>query len=318
MLPSLWEPPLLGRLRRHDRILIAGAGGGFDVYSGLPLFFALRAARKEVFLANLTFTYFGETDAALLAPNLRVVTLETSGADRYFPERRLAEWLAAEGHPSTVYAFEKVGVRPLRAAYRRLVEELAPTAIVLIDGGTDILMRGDEAGLGTPQEDMASLAAVAGLDGVERFVASIGFGVDAYHGVCHAQVLESIAAIQRDGGYLGAFAVTSAMPEGRAYLSAVSHAHGLTASRPSIVNGSIAAAVEGRFGDVRFTDRTAGSELFINPLMAIYFTFELDALARRSLYLPALEDTDTIFEVSARIEAFRHGVTPRPRVPIPH
>jgi hypothetical protein len=325
MLPSLWEPPLLGRLRGHDRILIAGAGGGFDVYAGLPLYMALRAAGKQAFLANLTFTYFGETDAPLLGPHLRVVTPVTTGADRYFPERHLAEWLASEGHPSTVYAFEKVGVQPLRAAYRRLVRHLSTSAIVLVDGGTDILMRGDEAGLGTPEEDMASLAAVAGLDArdgsegsIEGFVASIGFGVDAYHGVCHTQVLESIAALERDGGYLGAFAVTAAMAEGRAYLAAVSRAQSLTARRPSIVNGSIAAAVEGQFGDVRFTERTANSELFVNPLMSIYFGFELGALARRSLYLPALEDTHTIFEVSARIEAFRNTITPRPRVPFPH
>jgi hypothetical protein len=41
MMLSLLEPPLLGRLKRHDRILIAGAGGGFDVYAGLPLAQAL-------------------------------------------------------------------------------------------------------------------------------------------------------------------------------------------------------------------------------------------------------------------------------------
>ena len=103
-------------------------------------------------------------------------------------------------------------MRPLRGAYRALVRELTPSAIVLIDGGTDILMCGDETGLGTPEEDMASLAAVSGLEGVESFVASIGFGIDTFHGVCHAQVLESIAAIERAGGYLGAFAVTAAMP----------------------------------------------------------------------------------------------------------
>jgi hypothetical protein len=165
---------------------------------------------------------------------------------------------------------------------------------------------------------MTSLAAVAGLDGVEGFVTSIGFGVDAFHGVCHAHVLENIAAIERDGGYLGAFAVTAAMPEGRAYLSAVSHAHGQTPGRHSIVNGSIAAAIEGRFGNVRLSDRTAGSELFINPLMALYFSFELQAVARRSLYLQLLEGTQTIFDVAALIRAFRHTVPARPRVPIPH
>jgi hypothetical protein len=315
---SLLEPPLITRLNRHDRILIAGAGGGFDVYAGLPLALALRRAGKQVFLANLTFTYLGETDANYLAPHVAAVTAATTGADRYFPERRLAEWLGEHEQPTTIYAFEKVGVVPLRAAYVRLVEELAIQAVVLVDGGTDILMRGDEAGLGTPEEDMASLAAVAKLDAVESFVVSLGFGVDAFHGVSHAHVLENIAAIERDGGYLGAFSVTSAMPEGRAYLSAVSHAHGRTPRRPSIVNGSIAAAIEGKFGNAPFSDRTAQSELFINALMAIYFAFELAAVAKQSLYLHLLEDTQSIFDVSARIEAFRHTVQPRPRVPIPH
>ena len=181
---SLLEPPLLSRLKRHDRILIAGAGGGFDVYAGLPLAPALRRTGKQVFLANLTFTYLGETDVQYLAPHVASVTAATTGADRYFPERRLAEWLAEQEQPSTIYALEKVGVRPLRAAYSRLVEELAVQAIVLVDGGTDILMRGDEEGLGTPEEDMTSLAAVSKLGGVESFIASIGFGVDTFHGVC--------------------------------------------------------------------------------------------------------------------------------------
>jgi hypothetical protein len=253
MTPSLLEPPLFSRLQRYDRILIAGAGGGFDVYAGLPLFLALRRTGKQVFLANLTFTSLGETDARYAAPHVAAVTADTRGADRYFPERSLAQWLAAHDQPATVYAFDKVGVAPLRAAYARLVEQLAVQSVVLVDGGTDILMRGDEQGLGTPEEDMTSLAAAAQLEGVEGFVTSIGFGVDAFHGVCHAHVLENIAAIERDGGYLGAFAVTAAMPEGRAYLSAVSHAQARTPGRPSIVNGSIAAALEGRFGDVHFT-----------------------------------------------------------------
>ena len=316
--PSLLEPPLLSRLKRHQRILIAGAGGGFDVYAGLPLFFALREAGAEVFLANLTFTYLGETNVRYIARHLAVVTVETRGADRYFPERRLAEWLANEGAPSNVYAFEKVGVRPLRAAYAHLVKKLDLDAIVLVDGGTDILMRGDEAGLGTPEEDMTSLAAVSGLEGMDAFVTCIGFGVDAYHGVCHAQVLENIAAIEQAGGYLGAFAVTAAMPEGRAYLSAVRRAQSLTSSRPSIVNGCIAAAIEGRFGDVRFTDRTAAGALFVNPLMSIYFGFELPSVARRSLYLRFLEGTETIFDVGARIEAFRKTIEPRAPMAIPH
>jgi len=44
----------------------------------------------------------------------------------------------------------------------------------------------------------------------------------------------------------------------------------------------------------------------------------VDALARRSLYLQQLEDTETIFDVSARIKAFRKTLSPRPHMPIPH
>ena len=64
------KPPLLARLEQHERLLIAGAGGGFDVYAGLPLFFAMRAAGKQAFLGNLTFTYLGGTEARFVGPHL--------------------------------------------------------------------------------------------------------------------------------------------------------------------------------------------------------------------------------------------------------
>jgi hypothetical protein len=62
---------------------------------------------------------------------------------------------------------------------------------------------------------------------------------------------------------------------------------------------------------------TADSELFINPLMSIYWHFELAALAQRSLYLASLEGTNTVFDVQARIEAFYNTAAHRPWRPIP-
>jgi hypothetical protein len=315
----MWEPPLFTRLAGAHRVLIAGAGGGFDIFAGLPLALGLRARGREVFLANLSFTALSCTDARQLTRSLFEVDARTTGEDRYFPERTLARWLHAQGLPDIVYAFDKVGVRPLRAGYEALVRMVRPDAIVLVDGGTDLLMRGDEAGLGTPEEDMTSLAAIAGLTGIPvRIAACIGFGIDAYHGVCHAHFLENVAALAREGAYLGAFSVPADAPEARAFLDAIAAAQAATPGRPSIVNGQIAAAIRGEFGDVQFTPRTAGSELFVNPLMALYFAFELEAVARRSLYLAELEDTETIFQVSARIEVFRHTVAIRPRRAIPH
>ncbi|WP_229070973.1 hypothetical protein [Actinoplanes sp. DH11] len=88
--------------------------------------------------------------------------------------------------------------------------------------------------------------------------------------------------------------------------------------RPSIVQGQIAAATEGAFGDVQFTRRTAGSTLFVNPLMAAYFTVDLAALAARCLYLDRLENTVGMRQVATRVEAFRNEIITRtPRV-FPH
>jgi hypothetical protein len=313
---DLFRPAIADALASRQRILIAGAGGGFDVFAGLPLFFALTAAGKTVFLANLSFTYLGGSQAQQLSAVLwRVDHTNTSDLD-YFPERFLSQWLNGEGYPSDVYAFEKVGVRPLRAAYEALVSELQLDALVLVDGGTDILMRGDEAGLGTPAEDMTSLAAVRDLP-LAKFVSCLGFGIDAFHGVCHAHFLENVAALERRGGYLGAHSLQLSDPSVAKFRSAVEYAHAKMPNRPSIVNGSILSALEGQFGNFQRTQRTQSSKLFINPLMAMYWHFELTAVAEASLYLRTLEHTDDIFEVQLLIEAFHNQVTIRPRTPIP-
>ncbi|MEU9291620.1 hypothetical protein AB0D57_45155, partial [Streptomyces sp. NPDC048275] len=53
---SLHSNPLFTRLADAERILVAGAGGGFDIYSGLPLALSLLHQGKQVYLANLSFS----------------------------------------------------------------------------------------------------------------------------------------------------------------------------------------------------------------------------------------------------------------------
>jgi hypothetical protein len=306
-------------LEKSQRVLVAGAGGGFDVYAGLPLYARLRALGKQVTLANLSFTYLAGTDAPRVTPALYRVEPSTSGRDTYFPERTLARFLARRGHGDVaVYAFEKVGVAPIREAYAHLARQLDLDAVVLVDGGTDILLRGDEQNLGTPAEDMTSLAAAAALGLPVRVVTCVGFGVDAFHGVCHAHWLENVAALAAEGAFLGAAALVPSMPEVRLYLDAVADAETATPQRPSIVNGSVASAIEGRFGDHHRTARTRGSALIVNPLMSLVWAFELGAVARRNLYLDQLASTQSVWDVQLAIEAFHGSVRTRPRAPIPH
>ncbi|MDG6104103.1 DUF1152 domain-containing protein [Dactylosporangium aurantiacum] len=316
---ELAVPPLFEALAGARSILVAGAGGGFDVYAGLPLALALRAQGRTVHLGNLSFAALEVLDLDTWpAPGVALVTARTEGLEDYFPERTLARWLRRQREPDIVYAFPRTGVRPLREAYAALADQLRLDAVVLVDGGTDILMRGDEAGLGTPTEDMTSLVAVAGLAVPTKLVTCLGFGIDAYHGVRHTQVLENLAALDRDGAYLGALSIPSASREAALYRDAVAHAQAATPLRPSIVNGQIAAATRGEFGDVRFTTRTGGSTLFVNPLMAVYFSCTVDGLAGRLLYRDRIEDTVAMEQVLARIERFRAGITPRVPRAYPH
>ncbi|MGP3632189.1 DUF1152 domain-containing protein [Streptomyces sp. 24-1644] len=316
---ALHANPLFARLETAERVLVAGAGGGFDIYAGLPVALSLMHQGKNVQLANLSFSAIeGLPPDSWLAPDVAAVGPRSALHQAYFPERTLAQWLELHRYPSTVHAFSRVGVQPLRSAYQALIDAYDIDAVVLVDGGTDILMRGDESGLGTPEEDLTSVAALARIDVPQRLVVSVGFGVDAYHGVSHGLVLENIAALERAGAYLGAFSVPRTTREGALFVDAVAHAQQHTPEHPSIVNGSIAAAVQGAFGDVQFTSRTRGSELFVNPLMSLCFAFELEGLARQCLYLDRIENTHLIRQVSSEIELFRDEIVQRPPRRIPH
>ncbi len=319
MVATLDTVPLFHALADRRRILIAGAGGGFDVMSGLPLYLRLRALGKKVELANLTFTYVGATEARAIAPGLYEVDASTPGDERYFPEKHLSSWLEARGLSAPIYLFEKTGLAPLREAWRALQRLLDFDAVVLVDGGTDILMHGDEAGLGTPVEDITSLLAVSALDIPTKLVASVGFGVDAFHGVCHAHFLENVAALTKANAFLGTFSLVPGVPEVDGWLEAVSWVQERTPRKESIVCASIASAVTGCFGDHHVLARTkeAKTELFINPLMGIVWTFQLDEVARCCTYASAIEGTRTVFEVSAALEAHRKGKRLRERRALP-
>jgi hypothetical protein len=311
--------PFFAELKDARRVLLAGAGGGFDIFCGLPLYHALKGAGKEVFLANLSFTPLHAVSGERLTPALLKVTADSEGPRfvNYFPEGYLCQWYRRLGEEIAVYCFERVGVRPLLRAYRTLVDLLNPDTVILVDGGTDSLMRGDEFGLGTPQEDMSSIAAVDGLELPRKLLVCLGFGVDHYHGVCHAHFLEAVAEVMLAGGFLGTFSLLPDMPEVERYMQATQAVCNFMPRHPSIVSTSIVSALEGRYGDYHATERTAGSTLWINPLMTLYWCFRLDPVARRVLYLEELKQTETYADVDAVIFSFRSRCPGRPWMGIP-
>ena len=315
---GLGSLPILEELSGSQNILLAGCGGGFDVFCALPLYFHLRQVGKKLVLGNLTFSDLSYVNAPQLTEVVKEVDAFSEGSANYFPEKYLAEWLAGQNCEQSIYCFEKTGVTPLHQAYQAIVDKHRIDTVVLIDGGTDSLMRGDEANLGTPHEDMLSIAAVDRLATTRNFLLCLGFGIDAFHGVSHAHFLEGVAELDRAGAYLGAFSLLSTMPEVRKYIEAVDYANRQMPCRASIVNSSVVSALEGQYGDVHRTGRTQGSTLWINPLMALYWCFRLNGVAERLQYLDWIRETDSFAEVVLRIEGYHRQVKSiRPRHPIP-
>jgi len=306
---KVFELPLLTKLQDSRKILLAGAGGGFDVFCGLPLYFALRQAGKEVVLANLTFSNLYGASGHTPTPESILISRDSGGSSGYFPERYLCCWFKERRNEDvSIYCFHRSGVAPLRAAYKVIVELEKIDAVVLVDGGTDSLMRGDEAGLGTPQEDSASIAAAAALAVPTKLLVCLGFGVDSYHGVFHADFLESVAALTKEGAFHGAFSIQKGMPEVDAYYDAAEYVFKSMPDHPSIVSSSIMSALDGDFGDIHRTERTRGSILWINPLMSLYWIFDLRAVAMRNLYLTRIANTKSYEELTAGIRNYRNSL----------
>lgn len=311
MTALLHQIPFFEALKDSETILLAGAGGGFDIFSGIPLYFNLKRQGKTVILANFSFTWLDETTAEKVFPycyQVKASDQDLSGRN-YFPEKYLQQWFAFEGEQAMLYAFERTGVKPLRDAYKYLIKKHQIDTIVLVDGGTDSLMFGDEEGLGTPQEDVCSMAAVYRSGIKKQFLVSIGFGIDHFHGVSHFRFLENVATLARDQGYLGLFQVLQEMPEAQQYQSAVAYANDKMFGKESIVSSSIVSALEGHYGNHHSTRRTKGSTLWINPLMTIYWCFDLRAVVRRITYYDYIKEVNTIGEFNEGLSRYRNSLT---------
>lgn len=315
---SLGSIRIFELLSSAKSVLVAGIGGGYDFMSGLPIVFHLMEQGKNVYLANLSFsgTAFGPGSTKVTPQCIQVAPDSPSISD-YFPERYYTEWHERQfGSRVHMYAFPLVGAKKLATAYQHIVDTHAIDAIVAVDGGTDSIMFGDEEELGTPVEDHSSIAALMQVNKVPvKLLVCLGFGVDKFHGVSHSLFLENVAAIERDGGYLGTFSVSQHTREGKMYMDAYEHV--ANKMQPSIVCSSIIGAMEGKFGDFHRTHRTRGSKLFINPLMSMYWTFDLATVAKHIHYLDDIKECEDMNAVGIIIMDKHSKCTQRKGLPLP-
>lgn len=135
-------------------IFLAGCGGGYDIFGCLPYYFKIKSnAIDDVTLISYSFTKH-----RLLSQNSQQLTTILFRVDPktdtvwltdavYFPEQHLANELNIP-----VYAilcdFAMTSIELIVEAYRYLMQGGAIDELVLIDGGSDVLLTGTELELG--------------------------------------------------------------------------------------------------------------------------------------------------------------------------
>jgi hypothetical protein len=318
--------PIYDVLAECENILIAGAGGGFDVFAGLPIYFALRDEGKQVHLANYSFSNFDLAsmfaELLVLLPDRVVGALPPLRTGLPFAEGYLSQWFRdAHGEEVPVWMFAQTGVAPLIEGYTALADYLKIDAIILVDGGVDSLMRGDEAAPGTLLEDSISLSAVDRLDIPVKLLACLGFGTEVEEQVCHHHALENIAALSKDGAYLGNCALIPQMPAFQQFEAACRFVWELPNHPKSHITTRVIPAVHGEFGNYHMypDDRMISRmTIFVSPLMSLYWFFDAEGVIKRNLLIEPLRHSLTTREALLDYAALREQLTLRPRQHIPY
>ncbi len=310
--------PVLSQLSSCKNLLIAGMGGGFDIYCGLPIYFELAKRGQTVHLANFSFSEIASLRGGIrLSPGLVGVVADQPDFAPYFPEKHLSKWFKEQRNSDvTIWSFQKSGVRPLLKNYHILIDHLSIDGILLIDGGVDSLMQGDEIEMGSAVEDATSLFVANELTEIPiRLLSTVALGAE--RDISYNQVFENIATLTQSGGFLGACALAPQMESYQAFERAVLFAQEQFLQDPSVIGSSLISAVRGEFGNYHLTEKTKGSRLWISPLMTLYWFFDLPRVAKLNKFLTRLKDTDTFMDGLHQLMAFSKGARSRETAEIP-
>eukprot|EP01126_Amoeba_proteus_P032632 TRINITY_DN3183_c0_g1_i11.p1 TRINITY_DN3183_c0_g1~~TRINITY_DN3183_c0_g1_i11.p1 ORF type:complete len:253 (+),score=40.84 TRINITY_DN3183_c0_g1_i11:70-828(+) len=215
-------------------VMLCGCGGGFDFVHSMNLYPELKRLQKKIIITSYSFVNVGVIqDAPVVWSSSRVVAKLVSansvGDPYYKPEIGVAQFLdstypeEAPHHIITCNA-RSFTVPLLHDLYSSLVEQHEIDCIILFDGGTDSLMKGDEEGLGDPIEDCVSITAVSRITKLkEKILVSTGFGADRFNHVSDCSSLRAVAELTRIGGFLGSVSLEPDSPGFNFYCRCVKH-----------------------------------------------------------------------------------------------
>mgnify|MGYP000911780049 CR=1 FL=1 len=291
---------LVETLREKNNILIAGIGGEFDIYGGIPLYYTLQKLGKQIVLANYSFTDFNtaiQNGASIINPNLLIANNEFENSAIYYPEGHLSKFFKVGlGQDVPVYMFAKTGSNPLKKSFQYIIDTHNIDFIFLVDGGVNSLNTGAETGHGTLIEDSITMAAVSQIS-IKKIIMCIGFGAEVEKKVSGYNVLMNISNIIKNNGFIGSCSLTKDMNSYKLYKNACMFAFTQQEfQKTSDIHRRILPATEGEFGDYHLTNEDIEKDIFISALMSICWFFHYDCVFIYNKIIPHVSDSESFFD----------------------
>ena len=300
-------------LDESKKILLCGCGGGYDIYSGMPIFCNYR---EKTVLGNITFAAPHLVRKITETPHDGYVKIDYKTCKDHlvdeYPGNYVPEYWLSKHVGQPVYIISPSGVQTLVKIFAKIIEDEGIDTIVLIDGGIDSMMFGDEEDIGTYSEDMATIVAVSTLP-VTKVLVTNAWGVEGL--VSHERYLENVATMIRQNGFLGAQFLEKDSPEGQFYIQT------LEACFPenSTINSSIHASITGqewtvphKFLKKRYSDYEVNTTFHLQdwvgcPLGGVYWFFDLDKVVENIVYKDMLLTTVTLYDVDHGVHLYRYN-----------
>jgi len=319
----MFEAPFYRKIKESKNILLAGMGGGYDVLTGIPLYFELLPTATTLVLSNFTFTKQLHSKCqgvgTWITPDcleVRYTEYVKAGLENafdeslgfptnYFPEFYLSKWFHDNhGRDIAIYAIsEESTVAGMTKAYQALAIKYNLDTIVLVDAGVDSLLKHDEQGVGTYGEDLMSIFAARDTPVPHKYLMTVGLGTEG--GISEEDFLENWSKVQRMGGWLGSVGWHPEIPSVAEYISAYKSC----IPTNTTINAQIVAGIEGRWKHYCPDEiRSRGlddSSMFITGLMGHCWFWDLPTVIAYKLFLPEVEGATTLSNLQKKMEAAR-------------
>jgi len=276
-------------------ILVGGVGGGGDSAGALSIATALRMAGADAAVLGMLNCAVGDVQRAeRLAGSLLAVRPDSWAGGRFF-EPHIA------GLGWDVYAI------CLREGLEKALEGLdylksmGARAVVGVDFGGDVPVKGDEPEVGSAFEDAMALASV--VQGWGRGRPRRGMlGAELGGRIPTPILAENAAEIAGDGGYLGAYE-----PQGEALREFLRTARWLLSRVSSFMLTAYVDALEGRLGERQYDVAYFHGTFKVEPHHRYIYVFKAEAVAQFNKLTQLAARVGDL----TRLEKAKRGVKPR-------